>query len=57
MMGEQLFQRIYTVLKLAKNQRLESQDVQAILKPIIGKESALKNYCFTLEQIVALEAD
>lgn len=57
MMGEQLFQRIYTVLKLAKSQRLESQDVQAILKPIIGKESALKNYCFTLEQIVALEAD
>jgi hypothetical protein len=27
------------------------------LKPIIGKNGVLKNHCFTLEQIVALEDD
>jgi hypothetical protein len=45
------------VLRLAKIQSLDSQDVQAILKPIIGKDSALKNHCFTLEQVVAMELD
>lgn len=57
MMGEQLYNRIYTVLKLAKSQNIDSSDVQNILRPIIGKNSALKNHCFTLEQIVALETD
>jgi hypothetical protein len=56
-MGAQLFQRIYTVLKLSHKQNLDSQNVQAILKPIIGKNGVLKNHCFTLEQIVALEDD
>ena len=54
-MGEEIFDKVHSILQYHKRAGTEPEDVQASLKDIMGKSRKLKDHIFALEMIVFKE--
>ena len=55
LMGQEIFDKVHSILQLHKKANSEPEDVQASLKEFMGKNRKLKDHIFALEMIVFKE--